>query len=68
MDDAGMPASSDDILGRARGLIEKLNKIGIPTASICVDPIVQPISTHSNKGVMVLNAGSGQLKSNFRMG
>lgn len=56
MDDAGMPASSDDILGRARGLIEELNKIGIPTASIYVDPLVQPISTDSNKGVMVLDA------------
>ena len=56
MDDAGMPASSDDILGRARGLVEELNKIGIPTASIYVDPLVQPISVESNKGVMVLDA------------
>ncbi|MCD4720619.1 MAG: dihydropteroate synthase [Desulfobacula sp.] len=56
MDDAGMPASSDDILGRARGLVEELNKIGIPTPSIYVDPLVQPISVESNKGVMVLDA------------
>jgi cobalamin-dependent methionine synthase I len=56
MDDAGMPASSDDILGRAKGLVEELNKIGIPTASIYVDPLVQPISTDSNKGIMVLDA------------
>lgn len=56
MDDAGMPTSSDDILGRAKGLVEELNKIGIPTASIYVDPLVQPISTDSNKGTMVLEA------------
>jgi len=56
MDDTGMPSSADDILGRAKGLVEELNKIGIPTASIYVDPLVQPISTDSNKGVMVLDA------------
>ena len=56
MDDAGMPASADDILGRAKSLIKELNGIDIPTASIYVDPLVQPISTDSNKGVMVLDA------------
>ena len=54
MDDAGMLSSADDILGRAKGLIQELNKIGIPMASIYVDPL-QPISTDSNKGVMVLS-------------
>ncbi|ACN13860.1 MetH2 [Desulforapulum autotrophicum HRM2] len=56
MDDAGMPGSSDDILGRAKTLVDELNKIGIPTANIYVDPLVQPISTESSKGVMVLDA------------
>ncbi len=56
MDDAGMPNSSDDILARAKSLIQELNKIGIPTASIYVDPLVQPISVESNKGTMVLDA------------
>lgn len=56
MDDAGMPGSFEDILGRGRTLIGELNKIGIPTASIYVDPLVQPISTDSTKGVMVLDA------------
>ncbi len=56
MDDAGMPGSSDDISGRAKTLVQELNKIGIPTANIYVDPLVQPISTDSNKGVMVLEA------------
>jgi len=56
MDDTGMPISFNDILDRARDLVEKLNKIGIPTASIYVDPLVQPISVESNKGTMVLDA------------
>ena len=56
MDDAGMPESADDILARAKTLVAELNKIGIGTANIYVDPLVQPISTDSNKGVMVLDA------------
>ncbi|MBF0233144.1 MAG: dihydropteroate synthase [Desulfamplus sp.] len=56
MDDAGMPVSSDDIVGRAVKLVEELNKIGIKTENIYIDPLVQPISTDSTKGVMVLNA------------
>jgi cobalamin-dependent methionine synthase I len=56
MDDAGMPSSSDDILARAKSLVQELNKIGIPTASIYVDPLVQPISVESTKGTMVLDA------------
>ncbi|SMD14416.1 5-methyltetrahydrofolate--homocysteine methyltransferase [Desulfocicer vacuolatum DSM 3385] len=56
MDDAGMPESSKDILGRAKNLIKELNGVGIITANIYVDPLVQPISTNSNKGIMVLDA------------
>ena len=56
MDDTGMPSSSDDILGRAKALIKELNKAGFATGSIYVDPLIQPISTDSTKGVMVLDA------------
>ncbi len=38
MDNAGMPESSDDILGRAETLVAKLNKIGIPTDHIYIEP------------------------------
>ena len=65
MDDAGMPGSSDDILERAKILVAELNKIGIPTAKIYVDPLVQPISTESTKGVMVLDAVRA-IKAEFR--
>jgi 5-methyltetrahydrofolate--homocysteine methyltransferase len=56
MDDGGMPTASGDIVGRADSLVAELNKIGIPTGNIYVDPLVQPISTDSTKGVMVLDA------------
>ena len=56
MDDKGMPESSADILERARTLVAELNGIGISTADIYVDPLVQPISTDSKKGTMVLDA------------
>lgn len=56
MDDDGMPSSSEDIAGRARTLVTELNQVGISTSDIYIDPLVQPISTDSSKGVMVLNA------------
>jgi 5-methyltetrahydrofolate--homocysteine methyltransferase len=56
MDDAGMPGSSNDIRDRAKTLVAELNNIGIATSDIYVDPLVQPISTDSSKGTMVLDA------------
>ncbi|GAB6146908.1 dihydropteroate synthase [Desulfocicer niacini] len=56
MNDAGMPDSSEDLLNRAGTLITELNGVGIPTANIYVDPLIQPISTDTNKGMMVLDA------------
>lgn len=56
MDDTGMPSSSDDIVGRAKTLVAELNKVGVATSDIYLDPLVQPISTDSNKGMMVLDA------------
>ena len=59
MDDSGMPDSSDAIISRADTLVKELNAIGINTGSVYIDPLVQPISTDSNKGVMVLDAVRG---------
>jgi len=56
MDDSGMLGSSDAIISRADTLVKELNAIGINTGSIYIDPLVQPISTDSDKGVMVLDA------------
>lgn len=59
MDDSGMPNSSEDIIDRAATLVKELTNIGIAISDIYVDPLVQPISTDSNKGVMVLDATRG---------
>jgi 5-methyltetrahydrofolate--homocysteine methyltransferase len=64
MDDSGMPTSAADIISRADSLVKELNGIGIPTGSIYVDPLVQPISTDSEKGNMVLDAVRG-IKNNY---
>jgi 5-methyltetrahydrofolate--homocysteine methyltransferase len=56
MDDTGMPASSDDIIARAKKLVAKLESIGMKQDAIYIDPLVQPISTDSTKGTMVLDA------------
>jgi len=59
MDDHGMPASSFEIYSRAKQLIEELQGIGMAQDNIYIDPLVQPISTDANKGVMVLEAVRG---------
>lgn len=59
MDDSGMPGSAADIIARADTLVKELNAIGIGTESIYIDPLVQPISTDNNKGIMVLDAVRG---------
>lgn len=64
MDDRGMPTSSNDIIERAVTLVKELNGIGIANPDIYVDPLVQPISTDSTKGVMVLDAVRG-IKARF---
>lgn len=56
MDDSGMPSSSEDIAARARKLVVKLESIGMKQGDIYLDPLVQPISTDSTKGTMVLDA------------
>jgi len=59
MDDSGMPTSAEDIIKRADTLVKELGAIGIPKRSIYIDPLVQPISTDSTKGNMVLDAVRG---------
>jgi len=56
MDDAGMPASSVEIVTRAEKLVSALDGVGIEQADIYIDPLVQPISTDITKGSMVLDA------------
>lgn len=59
MDDAGMPTSADSIIDRADILVKELTGIGFALSDIYIDPLVQPISTDSSKGGMVLDATRG---------
>ena len=59
MDDTGMPTSTRDIIDRAQRLVQEMGAIGIQRDSIYIDPLVQPISTSTSNGVMVLDAVKG---------
>ncbi len=56
MDDTGMPSSSEDIFGRAKALLEALESIGFNQGGVYLDPLIQPVSTDTGKGLMVLDA------------
>jgi 5-methyltetrahydrofolate--homocysteine methyltransferase len=56
MDDTGMPSSSRDIVDRATTLVTELSAIGFNHGDIYIDPLVQPISTDTTKGTLVLEA------------
>ncbi len=54
MDDTGMPETADDRVIIAERLIGKLNKEGVATEDIFIDPMVRPIGTGSHYGVVAL--------------
>jgi cobalamin-dependent methionine synthase I len=64
MDDSGMPKSAQDAINRAERLIKGLEGIGIQKESIYIDPLIQPISTDTTKGMMAMDAVR-QIMSNF---
>ena len=59
MDDSGMPASAPDIINRAKRLVQALEDIGMNREQIYVDFLVQPVSTNTSNGLMVLDAVRG---------
>ena len=59
MDDSGMPRSAQDVIDRAKRLVEDLEGIGIERGSIYIDPLIQPISTDTTKGVMAMDSVRG---------
>lgn len=54
MDDNGMPETVDDRVSIAERLIEKLTKEGMSLGEIYIDPMVRPIGTDSNNGIIVI--------------
>jgi len=59
MDDSGMPTCTQDIIDRAKKLVRELEGIGINRDCIFVDPLMQPISTSTSNGAIVLDAVRG---------
>lgn len=59
MDDSGMPGGVQDVISRARRLVRGLEEIGIERHWIYIDPLVQPISTDTTKGVMAMDSVRG---------
>jgi len=56
MDDSGMPESSQDVIERAGRLVKGLEGIGVRRESIYIDPLIQPVSTNTTKGIMAMDA------------
>jgi len=56
MDDSGMPKSTDDIVDRAKRIVQELENIGLKRDNIFIDPLIQPISVDSNNGTMAMEA------------
>jgi len=54
MDDEGMPETSDERVKIAERLIEKLTKEGLPLDDIFIDPLIRPIGTGSQNGIVAL--------------
>jgi 5-methyltetrahydrofolate--homocysteine methyltransferase len=59
MDDAGMPKSAGEIIERAGELIKQLGGLGISPNNVYVDPLVQPVGTDTQNGIMVMEAVKG---------
>jgi 5-methyltetrahydrofolate--homocysteine methyltransferase len=56
MDDSGMPKTVEDIVARARSLVQELENIGFKRDDIFIDPLIQPISVDINNGMMAMNS------------
>ncbi len=56
MSDAGLPASDEEVVGRAGKLLEGLARAGISAERVHVDPLIQPVATDVTKGRMAMES------------
>jgi cobalamin-dependent methionine synthase I len=63
MDDTGMPSSVDDICRRADALATGLVAVGFDPATIWIDPLVGPVSTRTENGMLAMEAVAGIKKN-----
>ena len=54
-DDSGISEDANIRITIGEKLIDRLNKDGIPIEDIYIDPLIQPISTSSNMGIVALD-------------
>lgn len=59
MNDNGLPKNSVDTMERAKILVKGLEEIGMKQDDIYIDPLVEPIGTDIQKGIMVMEAVKG---------
>ncbi len=55
MDDEGIPDSVDGRVKIAKHLVDSLVKDGVPIEDIYIDPMIQPVATNHNNGVIALD-------------
>lgn len=55
MDGRGIPETAEQRAEIARQLVDRLTSDGVPRENIYLDPLVQPISTSTQNGVVVLD-------------
>lgn len=56
MADSGMPKSVDDIVERAKSIVEELENIGFKRDDIYIDPLIQPMSVDINNGTIAIKS------------
>jgi len=63
-DEHGMPGTADLRIKIGNDLVKRLNADGIENGRIFIDPLVQPISSSPDKGVIVLDTIRGIAEAN----
>ncbi|AOY74950.1 methyltetrahydrofolate cobalamin methyltransferase [Clostridium formicaceticum] len=58
-DESGIPEDTETRVAIGKNLIDRLSKDGVPIEDIYIDPLIQPISTSSNMGIVALDSIKG---------
>lgn len=56
MDETGIPRTTEKVVENARRLVAKLEALGVKRGSIYLDPMIQPVSTDTDMGLVALNS------------
>lgn len=64
MDESGIPKTADDRLRACEKILDACKKFGVPIEKVYFDPLVMPVSTDTNSGMVTLKTISA-IKENF---